>query len=121
MKHYVLHDSDGRIRQTLSTLGSSGAPRLDGLFTIEVPAPVDGLSCYVREGRVVAGSLPDTRALRNELMAAIDALELRQARPVREMALAQAAGGVPPQGALAVVRDIEAQIAALRAQLLALA
>lgn len=120
MKHYVLYDTTGRIKQTLSVLNASPAPQLNGLTTLEVSAPVDGLLFHVQDGQVVPGGLPDPKALRNALMTAIEALELRQHRPVRELAIAYAAGTEAPAEALALVRDIEAQILTLRAQLLTL-
>lgn len=54
------------------------------------------------------------------LVGKIEQAELRQARPMREIQVAQALGNVAPVRAVAALQAIELEIAALRQQLVAL-
>lgn len=59
-------------------------------------------------------------AQRRVLLSRLTALEQRQARPLREISMAQVDGVAPPDGAVGVMRQLVSEIHDVRAALLAL-
>lgn len=57
MKHYVIHDVDGVIRQTAALNDDAGVPTINGLTTIEIDSPIDPKEFHINGGLLVAGTI----------------------------------------------------------------